>query len=217
MFDCWKFLFDISFWTLFLNSFWHFLLNSLFWQSLFWTLFFDISLFDTSLGVQHFSVIEFRNHQLTTYRGNFDTYTQTALERYTNKKRDYDKQQSDISHKQQFVDKWINNKFGYNAGMFTSLPSLLPMLLSPYYRPTCRLIAPCSLISGHLFNNAVQVLCNLGWKKSQKWRKTVNNTLKNRYPLAVASVSGFPPRTPTSATRWLPFNACRSVTPPPRP
>ena len=65
-------------------------------------------------------IVEMRNKHLSFYKGNFQTYQTTAADRYLHRKREYDRQQEDIVHKQQFVDKWINNKFGYNAGLVQS-------------------------------------------------------------------------------------------------
>ena len=65
-------------------------------------------------------VIEFRNKHLTTYKGNWNIYLSTAKERYLSQKREYDKQQLDVEHKQRFVDKWINNKYGHNSTMVQS-------------------------------------------------------------------------------------------------
>eukprot|EP00944_MAST-04C_sp_MAST-4C-sp1_P000595 g595.t1 len=65
-------------------------------------------------------IVELQNKFLNFYKGNFETYKTTAADRYLHRKREYDRQQEDIVHKQQFVDKWINNKFGYNAGLVQS-------------------------------------------------------------------------------------------------
>lgn len=65
-------------------------------------------------------IVELQNKILNFYKGNFETYKTTAADRYLHRKREYDRQQEDIAHKQQFVDKWINNKFGYNAGLVQS-------------------------------------------------------------------------------------------------
>ena len=65
-------------------------------------------------------IVEFRNRQLQFYRGNWDAYRKSSADRYLAQSREYAKQQEDIEHKQRFVDKWINNKFGYNAGLVQS-------------------------------------------------------------------------------------------------
>ena len=65
-------------------------------------------------------VIEFRNRRLTTYRGDWNSYLQIAGDRYLSQKREYDKQQLDVEHKQKFVNKWINNKFGHNSTLVQS-------------------------------------------------------------------------------------------------
>ena len=192
--------------------FWHFFLNS-FLTFLFERSFLTISLFWHLCNISQSSNSATINSPRTV---GILTLTPRRRSRGTPTRKE-----TTTSNRATFPTSSSSSTSGSTINLGTTQVCSLPF--PPFYQCCCplyatgRLIAPCSLISGHLFNNAVQVLCNLGWKKSQKWRKTVNNTLKNRYPLAVASVSGFPPRTPTSATRWLPFNACRSVTPPPRP
>ena len=65
-------------------------------------------------------IIEFRSRKLVFYKGNWDAYRKSSMDRYIAQTREYTKQQEDIAHKQEFVDKWKDNKFGYNRGMVQS-------------------------------------------------------------------------------------------------
>ena len=65
-------------------------------------------------------IIQFENRRLTVFRGDYETYERTAEERFLAQTREHEKQVDDIAHKQQFVNKWKDNKFGYNAGVVQS-------------------------------------------------------------------------------------------------
>ena len=62
-------------------------------------------------------IVHLCNQQLTTYAGNFDAFEKQRAEVMLDWERRYKKQQEDLIHYQEFVNKWKDNKFGNNEGL----------------------------------------------------------------------------------------------------
>ncbi len=77
-------------------------------------------------------IIHLCNQSLTTYVGNYDAFEKQRAEVMLDWERRYKKQQEDLVHYKEFVNKWKDNRFGNNAGMVESrLRSIERMETSP--------------------------------------------------------------------------------------
>jgi ATP-binding cassette subfamily F protein 3 len=76
-------------------------------------------------------MINMERHLMFPYRGNYDLFEQTWKQQRLDHVRRYAKAMDDVDHMQAFVNKWLHNKFGYNAGLVQSRIKLIERFKTP--------------------------------------------------------------------------------------
>jgi ATP-binding cassette subfamily F protein 3 len=84
-------------------------------------------------------MINMERRLLHPYKGNYDMFEKTWSQQRTDHERRYIKAQNDVDHMQAFVDKWLHNRFGYNAGLVQSRIKLIERFKTPGTKVSCLL------------------------------------------------------------------------------